>query len=229
MRRYILSGTLNTRDLGGYPAKGGRMLRYGAFIRSAEPRDVTEGDVEILKKAGVRSVMDLRGGEEAAARPSFFKDRSDFHYFNQTLTCPHTPPDTKEQMKRSYEQMIEGEGEMRRVVEFLADAEGAVLFHCRAGKDRTGVIAALLMLLAGVEREDICADYILTEAYYQKSLRAAIEDGRPIKPEIIRPQMEYIEYFLDYFADHCGTVEAYFERIGVPRHKVEKLRKKLLG
>ena len=127
----------------------------------------------------------------------------------------------------SYMEMADGTGQMAGALQAIAEAPQAVLFHCTAGKDRTGVVAALLLWLAGVSEEDILADYIVSGPYLQRMLRAYCEahPGAVVCP----PQSAYMSSFLRLFAQRYGTPQRYLEMLGVDAGKLaEKLRTKEL-
>ena len=124
-------------------------------------------------------------------------------------------------------EMADGTGQMAGALRAIAEAPQAVLFHCTAGKDRTGVVAALLLWLAGVSEEDILADYIVSGPYLQQMLRAYCEahPGAVVCP----PQSAYMRSFLRLFAQRYGTLRQYLEMLGVDAGKpAEKLRPKEL-
>ena len=111
----------------------------------------------------------------------------------------------------------------------MGNAEAGVMFNCSAGKDRTGVISAILLMLAGVKDEEIVADYMLTRESNKELLKLAAAHHPDMDLNIIIPRESYIMDFMELFRRKHGTVEAYFRSIGVEDEIVEKLRNKILA
>lgn len=187
-RRIVREGFFNARDLGGLPARHGRSTRRGAFIRSADPRFVTAQGWEAAGDAGVRTVVDLREPDEIRSTPGEGPTaRAGSAVFPAALsgvpvgiTRLEVPLDDAgdlrfwEDVNRRrlngtplyYRHFLEHKGERcAAVITALARAEpGGVLFHCGAGRDRTGLVSLLLLALAGVGAEAIADDYELSTA-----------------------------------------------------------------
>lgn len=184
-KRLPFEGLRNCRDLGGYACDDGKMIRYHVLYRAEAPTELSGRDWERMREAGVRTIIDLRSMSEQKLNPYEAPDWAErISYPLQQNDIPVTMPETmsREQMKEAaahafgksladgYTKMIEDAPE--RMVFLLntiakALARGAVLYHCTAGKDRTGVLSAILYLLCGVEEADIVADYQVS-AVYQK-------------------------------------------------------------
>lgn len=158
-------GCLNARDLGGLPTEGGRRIRSGALIRSDSPHWLTEQGCVALRSSGVRRILDLRSTEEAELDPSPFVGEAVYRL------VPMIDPDREHERDPAaqshaalYVDSLRRNGErIGAGLAVIADApDGAVLVHCHAGKDRTGIVIALALRLAGVATEVIAADYALS-------------------------------------------------------------------
>ena len=148
-RRLPLRGTDNTRDLGGYPVPGG-YTAWGRTFRSDAPVNLSAEDVELLRALGVTTHIDLRTREEVERRPSAVANLPGFTYHHVDLcACMQMMPDTEEGVAISYFEMTQQVEPMARIFRAIAKTQGGLLFHCAAGKDRTGVVAAILLMLAG--------------------------------------------------------------------------------
>lgn len=185
-RRIDLEGLHNARDLGGLPTTDGSETAFGGYVRSADLRFATEASLVTLRERGIRTVVDLRSDFETRREP-----RSPAEAAANAQRVPPTPetalPDgmfgIREPLDNVHDlpfwQRLQDAGDVasprffRRVIEeqpgrfgavmrVLAEAPGGVLFHCAIGRDRTGLVAFLLLALADVEPEAIAADYELT-------------------------------------------------------------------
>jgi protein-tyrosine phosphatase len=226
-RRLSLKGTANTRDLGGYPVPGGNTV-WGRTFRSDAPVDLTKEDVETLRSAGITTHIDLRTQDEVERRPSAVALLPDFEYHHVDLCAKmQMMPDSEEGVAVSYVQMTEQIRPMAEAFHLIAGAKKGVLFHCAAGKDRTGVVAAILLMLAGAGREELLADYILTAAYLREPVLKLAETDPDIPAYIVTPRIEYMEAFLDRFRSAYGDARSYLESIGIPAEEIRYITQRL--
>ena len=175
---------------------------------------------------GITTVVDLRSAEEIERKPDPLAQEPGIRYLHCPLAGDGRVP-APDEVPLSYMEMADGTGQMAGALRAIAEAPQAVLFHCTAGKDRTGVVTALLLWLAGVSEEDILANYIVSGPYLQQMLRAYCEahPGAVVCP----PQSAYMSSFLRLFAQRYGTPRQYLEMLGVDAGKLaEKLRPKEL-
>jgi protein-tyrosine phosphatase len=195
-----------------------------------------------LQALGVRTVIDLRRGHELAAQPNPARDHPGISYvhvslFEQLDVAAATAPrdGSVNVLLGLYCQALSERGDaIRTILTTIASADGVVLFHCTAGKDRTGVIAALLLALAGVERDDIVADYALTGAQIAPLLdtilanAAARGEDMDRYRSLLACEPETMQAFLDHLAERHGGVEPYLVSIGLDAATVARLRAKLM-
>ncbi len=171
MLRYPFPHIANFRDLGGLPAENGGTTRWGAFYRCADLCNATHAERDFLySQMNIRTIIDLRAPMEVTAAPDPFMDDSRFYWMNHSLIGnigfdelginyieANTPT-----MVNFYKLLLQRcPGEMKTLMELLEEGtkRGAVLFHCSAGKDRTGITAMFLLSLCGAEDKDIIAQY----------------------------------------------------------------------
>ncbi len=238
-RVVALEGAHNVRDLGGYPLTTGGETRWRAVLRGDNLSALTDADATALLALGVRTVVDLRGDAELAAQPNPFADGGKLRYLNIPLydeMAPILAADANFDMGARYVAALERCGpRIAEVLAAIADAApGAVLFHCTAGKDRTGIIAALLLTLCAVPRETVVADYVLTGragALLEKLRRAALARGAA--PEhvdlVLASAAETIEAMLSYLDSQKGGIGTYLDRIGVDLPTRQRLTQRLAG
>ena len=169
-----LSALANLRDLGGIPVAGGT-VRAGQVFRSDDVSTAHAEEGERLRARGLRTVIDLRSAEEAAHTGRGVLDRDDIAYVHLPLTTTVAAPvgageglralTTPAAVGRWYAGLAIGDAStIVTGFEAVAASPGPVLFHCAAGKDRTGVFAASLLTVLGAEPDAIIADYALTDA-----------------------------------------------------------------
>jgi protein-tyrosine phosphatase len=171
-QRWIeLDGADNTRDLGGLPVADGGYTRFGRLLRAGTLQDLTAGDVTHLTQIlGIQTVVDLRLGDEADREGSALSDIPAVRYLSLPLSSTgnirsDTVADAAEMdIVGHYVALLEGSAAniVTAARVFADEASLPAVFHCAAGKDRTGVLAAVVLDALGVSREAIIADYALT-------------------------------------------------------------------
>lgn len=238
-RRLVWEGCLNARDLGGYPTVDGRETRWGAIVRSDNLSQLTEGGCSAVIAYGVRSIVDLRTLQEIAEHPNPFA-RPGPHglaYTNVSLIDPAAdPPPDFTTLANDYKHLLDRfQPQVAAIMTAIAGAPaGGVLLHCMAGKDRTGVVSALLLELAGVLRETIAADYALTAECLRPREEAWLANGPGERADRERelakymPRAEVMLEVLEHLDRRYGGVEAYLLAAGVALEDISRLRARLL-
>ena len=177
-RMWALDGIENFRDYGGYPTASGRKLRTGRLFRSAHHALATDQDLERIDAIGLHALVDLRRTSERERNPNrrgsgfagqiIDNDEGDLPIdnFHQHLLSSDHSVESMRAFLRDYYQHAPFEPRhldlYTRYFHALAEADGPILIHCAAGKDRTGLLAALTHRLLGVGEDDMVADYLLT-------------------------------------------------------------------
>lgn len=232
-RRYSTENIINCRDLGGYPCKNG-VTAYSRAIRCGIPQHPTEKDLEILKKIGIKTVIDLRGNTESEERPSYFRDYPDYNYHHITLL------ETNPALARKNVDIVElyklclndYKDNFAAVLRIISGLNEPFLFHCFLGKDRTGLLAALLLSAAGVSKEDIIADYQVTYTYIIDFYRRESASGSGLIWESdennLRSLPEFMDGILTYIDSEFGSAEGYFRYIGLSENEISRISSILL-
>jgi protein-tyrosine phosphatase len=241
MRRVIdLEGCLNFRDLGGYPTGDGRTVRWRELFRSDALHHLTAADVARMRdELRIGTVVDLRSSSEVRSegRGALASEPIRFHHvplFDGHVARPESWNGMATLADR-YALLAEIAKEpIARVVTVLADAAGPAVYHCAAGKDRTGVVSAVLLGLLGVPDEVIVADYVAT----QENLDAIIDrlmsaEGyqtmlAALPPDTLHAEAETMVAFLRSIRERYGSMAGYAGAIGVGRRVVERLAARLL-
>lgn len=224
VRRYFSTSVENMRDLGGYAVENKKIV-YGKIIRSNLPNKMTENDLDNLKKMGINTIIDLRSEEEIKKEESVFKDNQCFKLLHCKINGGGNIPNSCKEVPISYMKMLEGKDTIYKIFKTLIEENG-ILYFCNAGKDRTGVVTALILMTLGVSKEDIIADYTLSNIYLTDRLKK-YEKNKEIK-EIITPKTEYMEQFLNYFGKEYKTINTYLNQIGITEEEINKIKNKYL-
>ena len=234
MQRYYAGDNIvNCRDIGGYACRGG-ITKYGVALRAGVFKDPSEKDLEILRNFGIRTVIDLRGDGEAADMPSFFENNPEFDYHHiSLLEANPAMVMSNASMTDIYEECLNGySANVARVLKIIASLDEPFMFHCFCGKDRTGMVAALLLIAAGVCKEDIIADYEVSYTYTKPYVAREIRNKSGIiwegSYERFYSHGENMEHILNYIEEKFGGVEGYFSAIGLTREETERLKNKLI-
>lgn len=229
----VFSALLNARDLGGFPTLDGAITRRRSLIRADDLAQLSPEGLDALAAYGVETVLDLRWPEEIAAAPSPVAQHPGVRYVAVSLLTDN-PADwgalggycAKEEWKCAVLERLQPR--LREALAVIAAAaEGPLLFHCVAGKDRTGVVAALLLALADVLPSAIAADYAasaenLREAYLR---RHGDRDPADILEAVRCP--EAAVYNMLQHLERGGGVRAYLARIGLGSEEIARLRGRL--
>jgi protein-tyrosine phosphatase len=252
----MLEGQINFRDLGGIRTRGGSVVASGQVYRSGELSALTDGDLALLDRLRIRTVVDLRSETEAARQPDRLPDAVEFvampilpggngsgvDRFLQTFDPADFPP-----WERIYRDLIRDHVPvLTSLVRLIADpAARPLVFHCATGKDRTGIVAALLLSALDVEWSDVEADYLESNAILQPERGRIMEQWlgslRQRGVHLDAAAVARIEQLLLAEPDHlaaardemircCGSVDGYIEdALGIDGDTRDSLRRQLLG
>lgn len=215
MTALAWEGCLNVRDLGGLPTEDGRRTRLGAVVRSDNVRKLTDEGWRALAEHGVERIVDLRWPEELTQDPPR-DDVSDHYVF-------------------AYGDWLERyRDRFGTVFAAIAEAEGPVVVHCMGGKDRTGVVSAVLLRLAGVGYVEIGEDYAVTSVNLEPStsnwIPAIADERERARWEKLRntPADAIVRVVRDLEARY-GDVASYLRAAGLSPEQVERLRNRLVA
>jgi protein-tyrosine phosphatase len=234
-RRLLFPDLLNARDLGGCPTRDGQHTRWRSLLRADDLHQLRPDGVEALLAYGVRTVIDLRWPVEAELHPSVFQQQSDgLQYVHLSLLGESEAAWHERRPKAPREWwntvvLDRAQPEVAAILRTIAQAsEGGVLFHCMAGKDRTGVIAALLLALADVEPAAIADDYVVsTENLREATLAAHPEAERDAVLDSIRCPPEQVHNMLAHLDRRYGGPAGYLDAIGLSQPEARRIRARL--
>jgi protein-tyrosine phosphatase len=238
-------GCVNVRDLGGHQTRDGRTTRFGAIVRADSIRLLSEAGWAALLDYGVSRIVDLRFRSELEADPPRELDVEVVHV--PILPEPDAPewaeidaigdaaPDAEQATRDVYLEFLErGRPQFGAAVAAVADApDGTVVVHCFGGKDRTGLVVGLLLRLAGVEIDDIAADYAesernLVERTQEWLDEAEDEADRERRARIARTPPEAMVVVLEELERRYGSVRAYLGAAGVEPGALDRATARLV-
>ena len=246
MTALAWEGCLNVRDLGGLSTEDGRRTKLGAVVRSDNISKLTDEGWRALARHGVARIVDLRWPEELAQDPPrdvdievvhvlVLGDAYDEEYVARMDAHLMSVDDVADHYAFSYVDWLERyRARFGHVFAAIADADGCVVIHCVGGKDRTGVVSALLLRLAGVRLEEIGADYAITSVNLEPSTSKwipAIEDAaeREKWEKLRNTPADAMVRVVREIESRYGDVASYLRAAGLSAEQVERLRERLVA
>lgn len=223
-RALHLAGASNFRDLGGYQTADGRRVRWRLLYRSDQLAGLAPADVARLGALGIGSALDFRGERESATaayawpgmtrhalpiEPTVVQEIRGLLAAGGELTPEHTA----HLMRQTYRHFVtDCQAQYRALFEHLLAGAGPLVFHCTAGKDRTGLAAMLILSALGVPMQQVMADYLLTNRLY----KLPVANPRGLSPAVVqvlwRVQPDFLQAALDTLQQHFGGMDAYLEQ-----------------
>ena len=243
-RRVVLRTVHNCRDLGGYPTTDGRVTRWGVLYRADGFHWMTADDIETVRSLGLRTVVDLRTDAEIAERGHFPHHEIEVDFVRHPIMDRTWDQEEMlgtrtdhEFLVHAYTQMLaEGAPKFARAITELG-RPGALpaVFHCAAGKDRTGLLAALLLGALGVPRPIVLADYGLTREGMARMREWVLQEFpesatrmAEVPSAFLAALPEALGEVLDAVVAEHGTIRDYVTSIGVPPSALDALAASLL-
>ncbi len=243
MRHLPIDGTYNVRDLGGLPTTDGHVTRWQTFIRAGNLDKVSAAGCQYLTTYGVTTIIDLRDEWEVESYPNVFAHVARVHYANLPLIGDRYAQDeTWKAASERYTHLHElyayyldnCQPQIASIIGALSASSSCTIFHCYAGKDRTGLIAALVLGAVGVSADTIAADYALTgeqithlvtewRAYAIQHNRdlAALERDAAANPQTMLDTLAYL-------TTRYGGVRPYLLACGVTEEQIMMLKRRLV-
>lgn len=219
-RHFDLEGASNFRDLGGYPTADGRTVRWRQIFRSNHLGHLTEADVAVVRKLGIRRAFDFRGREERSAAICGIADLA-------VHSLPIEPTvvaalrsrlaagrldaeDATEIMRESYRNYVRHNTEcFRTLFAHLLGDQAPLVIHCTAGKDRTGFACALVLHTLGVADDVIADDYLLTNRFYRRDPNAGTDLPEEVRAAIGSVHASFLTAGFDAVRVDYGNLETY--------------------
>jgi protein-tyrosine phosphatase len=240
-RKVYLSGALNFRDLGGYATQDGKHIKWGRIYRSADLSHLSPEDLSKLVDRKIQVVVDFRGPAEIKQAPD--KLPAGAKYVNLPAGSGQVNPNSvylklktaaaTDSLMRSFYSVTDSMTFRYKpfFAELLNAEEGNLLFHCTAGKDRTGMGAALLLTALGVPRNVILADFLASNYYRQDENRRMFTRMKPIgfteemAQNLMGVKESYLQLTFETIEKKYGSVERYLAtELGIGKAEIRRLK-----
>jgi protein-tyrosine phosphatase len=220
-RHLNLAGASNFRDLGGYPAKDGRTVRWRQIFRSNHLGHLTDADIELLRGLGLKSAFDFRGTEERTAAMCGLTEIA-VHSLPIEPTvvaalrarlaggAPLASADALDVMRDSYRNYVRySTPSFRALFVHLLEDRAPLVIHCTAGKDRTGFACALILHALGVPDDLIAEDYLLTNRFYRRDPSASSDLPEEVRQVLASVEASFLAAAFDAISADYGDLESY--------------------
>jgi protein-tyrosine phosphatase len=240
-RHLNLAGASNFRDLGGYPAKDGRTVRWRQIFRSNHLGHLTDADIEVLRPLGLRSAFDFRGAEERVLAMCGLQE-----IVVHSLPIEPTvvaalrarlasgvalsSADALDVMRDSYRNYVRyNTPSFRALFAHLVEDRAPLVIHCTAGKDRTGFACALILHALGVPDDLIAEDYLLTNRFYRRDSSASSDLPDDVRQVLGSVETSFLAAAFDAVNADYGGLESYFgDGLGVGAQQRARLAARYL-
>jgi protein-tyrosine phosphatase len=220
-RHLNLAGATNFRDLGGYPARDGRDVRWRQIFRSNHLGHLTEADIEVLRPLGLKTAFDFRGTDERVAAICGVAEVAVHSLpIEPTVVAalrarladgvPLSAADALDVMRDSYRNYVRySTASFRALFAHLLEDRAPLVIHCTAGKDRTGFACALILHALGVPADLIAEDYLLTNRFYRRDPSASSDLPDDVRQVLASVQASFLAAAFDVISADYGDLENY--------------------
>lgn len=238
-----LTGGSNFRDLGGYRTASGKTVRKGKLFRTAHMAGLTDTDLVTIGALGIRTICDFRGPDEVRTSPTRLPSNApEIHMLSimpkvggsvrQIMEAGEARgQDVRDLITEAYRAYArEHVNQYRAFFERLtADDRYPIVFHCAAGKDRTGFAAAIALTALGVPRDTVMEDYLLTNTHWRSTSSLPANAHPEVRKALLGAHPEYLEAAFEGLDSHFGSFDAYLEKgLGVDADRRARLHALLL-
>jgi protein-tyrosine phosphatase len=238
-----LEGGFNLRDLGDIPTTDGKTTKRGVFVRSGNLDKISVEGQQKLIDYGVKTVIDLRSEWECRNYPNVFSSSSLVQYKNLPVLSDELSENSQFKAKTGRAANLAGiyrvyfdncQQAIGTIISTVAESPSTTVFHCYAGKDRTGIVAALLLSIASVDDATIAADYAETTNHIQHLLlewrENAIKNNRDLTKHDreVGAAAETILDSLSYIRKQYGSIEDYLQICGVTAQQILQIKNNLV-
>ena len=230
--RLVLETTYNTRELGGIPIGFDSAVKWGQLLRSDDISSLSTKDIEKLQSYGVDTIIDLRTKAEREETGYILEKNDSFkkHYISLMIADDVqdiTQSDTEMNLGDFYCELLDqGKDMIKDIFNVFKDStNNGILFHCAAGKDRTGVISALMLNLLGVTDGDIIANYEVTYSHLSKNPDFQVPEEYA---HLVNSKREHMERFLEKLRTDYENAENYLLACGLTKSDIDRIKERYI-
>ena len=223
--RIVLKHLNNFRDLGNFQTKDNQRTKSLTFFRGEAPTELTREEIQKILDLNIKTVIDLRTKFEIDHAPD--KLNIDGVNYHNISILPTKYPEIELDVPGWYMRILANADKMKEVFEVILKAKGNIFFHCTAGKDRTGLVAMLLLMLADCYDADIVADYEVSYTFLKYKIFKDKEKYPEIRKLFDESKAEYMEKTLKMFKEKYGNVYDYFKHLGFTDDEINKIKSKI--
>ena len=228
-RLLPITGGYNFRDLGGIKNKEGKKVVWGKLFRADDLKNLTQEDLTYLSEIPITTIADFRTFEERIVNPDklpasvkqvFIYNIAPGSISVESFNAVKTPKDAQSLMSAMYKELVSDETIIAAYREFFDKIQNGenlpLLYHCSAGKDRTGLATALILFSLGVDKETIMTDYLSSDEY--------LKGKYPTNSDLFKVKPMFLESSIDYVETKYGSIENYLTKVlNVDIEKMKKL------
>ena len=244
-KKYEIAGAYNVRDLGGYKTENKKVTKTGRFVRSDSLHRIHRTGIDSLIDKNLSTVIDLRTKQEVQKEPNLLAELPGIDFLNLplieelspkflgTVSCSSQPDNPLLAFYLSA--LHERQAAIKEIFSAMSEADpGLILFNCTAGKDRTGIISALLLSLVRVSRREIIKNYTESEKAITKLVEEFLENSRKRGGDtdsysrMLKCPPETLDGALSSVVDAYGDIENYLKNAGLTQNCLIKLKDRLL-
>lgn len=214
----------NLRDIGGYATKDNRVTKFNRIMRSSLIKNLEKEELDYLKRQNLSLNIDIRDKSDVDLRVNYLQDKVKF------INIPFTDsiPKEEKEIPAGYLSLLENRN-IKLIFDAIHENEGLIIINCSMGKDRTGVIMMLLLLLCGVNNKDIISDYMLSYNYVKDDVNL-YHLKHPEAPSWLGASKSwYMEETIKLFFNKYHDLKSYFvDYLGIPENELYEIRESLL-
>lgn len=223
-RRLALEGLCNARDLGGFMTQDGKITKFHRFIRSEEATDLSDNDIKFLVNYNVNCSIDLRTKVQIEAKKSSLDGQKDIHYYRIDDLLVDIQKVEKKMYMKSFSanewalilyDLLENQKKLfGKAISIMSDCSGGVLFNCYSGRNKSNLLAFILLKIAKVPDVDIVADYSTNEIYLKKRYKS-LYDMEHYSIGFFNTPASAFENFIDMFNHKYHSISDYLLECGI--------------
>lgn len=230
MKRLFTDKIENMRDIGGYSIDNNKVVKTGSLVRTNVITNFSEDDIKNIADMGFSTVIDLRSDKEIERKNGVFVNNAKFSYKHVPIKGDGRLPNENESVLDTYIEMLSGKDQIKEIFDILSKTEGGVIYYCNAGKDRTGVVTALILKLLGVDEKEIAVDYAASGIFLDKMLKDYAKSMNNNKNiiNIITPKADTIFKLYDYIDENYGSTEEYLKQCGITENTINTIKEKYI-